>query len=46
MLNLLIILQATAIKLASEPEQAGFWEWFFWETIGAIFIFLMLYIFL
>ncbi|MFZ4797608.1 MAG: hypothetical protein ACOYMA_08930 [Bacteroidia bacterium] len=45
MLNLLIILQATAIKLASEPEQAGFWEWFFWETIGAIFVFLMLYIF-
>ncbi len=45
MQNLLIILQAEVPKLATEPQQANFWEWFFWESIGAIFVFLMLYIF-
>jgi hypothetical protein len=45
MINLLITLQATAIKLATEPEQPGFWYWFICEIFGAIFVFLMLYIF-
>ena len=37
MINLLITLQATAIKLATEPEKPGFWYWFICEIFGAIF---------
>lgn len=45
MINLLILLQANAPKLVTEPEQAGFWFWFICEIFGAAFVFLMLYIF-
>jgi hypothetical protein len=45
MLNLLILLQAEAPKLASEPEQSSFWFWFICEAFGGVFVFLMLYIF-
>jgi hypothetical protein len=45
MLNLLILLQAEVPKLASEPEQSSFWFWFICEFFGAVFVFLMLYIF-
>jgi hypothetical protein len=45
MLNLLILLQAEAPKLASEPEQSSFWFWFICEAFGGAFVFLMLYFF-
>jgi hypothetical protein len=43
--TLFILLQAEAPKLASQPEQPGFWFWFICEMFGAAFVFLMLYIF-
>ena len=43
--TLYILLQAEAPKLASQPEQPGFWFWFICEMFGAAFVFLMLYIF-
>lgn len=43
--TLFILLQAEAPKLASEPQQPGFWYWFICEMFGAAFVFLMLYIF-
>ncbi|MFA9213211.1 MAG: hypothetical protein ACEQSR_05115 [Candidatus Methylacidiphilales bacterium] len=45
MLNLFILLQAEAPRLATEPEQSSFWFWFICESFGAAFVFLMLYIF-
>ena len=38
MLNLLILLQAEAPKLASEPEQSSFWFWFICEAFGGAFV--------
>jgi hypothetical protein len=45
MSQLFILLQDNAVKLATEPEKAGFWFWFVCEMFGAAFVFLLLYIF-
>jgi hypothetical protein len=42
---LFILLQAAEAKLPSEPEQATFWDWFLWETVGAGVVFALLYYF-
>lgn len=45
MINLFIILQAVEAKLPTEPEQASFWFWFLCEAVGALVVFVLLYIF-